>query len=155
MPTQQDALASSIVTRPLLVAIALLSACGGSGASLQRENDALRARIVVLEAQVDTLRRQVRAVSHRAQPVPETIELPRRAEDRNDLTVTLAPDGTAYVNGNQVDDTELGRIAREAAPDTRAVISADRGAPHMRVVQVMDVLRDNGIQRFALAANPI
>lgn len=139
--------------RSIYAPLMLLLACAGNDA-LQRENDALRARIVVLEAQNQALQRQVRAVRRATDEVPDTVQLPA-SESGSPLTITvaIAADGRAYVDGHRVDDAELAGIAREAEEDTRAVLAADRQVPYQRVVEIMDVLRNNGISNLALSVD--
>ncbi len=39
---------------------------------------------------------------------------------------------------------------REAGPETRAIISADQSLPYGRVMHLIDVVKGQGIARFAL-----
>jgi biopolymer transport protein ExbD len=85
------------------------------------------------------------------------VELPRAAHGGEAtgtiLTVVLARDGTVYLDGVRRSDDELLARAREAVrtdQDTRAVISADRGALHGAVVHVIDLVKDAGVTRFAI-----
>ena len=66
----------------------------------------------------------------------------------------LVANGTVLVDGDAVSDASLATRARAAGPDTRAVIAADRGVPYQRVVQIMDILRNNGIEDLVLAVQP-
>lgn len=85
------------------------------------------------------------------------VELPRAAHGGEAtgtiLTVVLAKDGAMYLDGVRRNDAELLARAREAVradAETRAVISADKGALHGAVVHVIDLVKDAGVTRFAI-----
>lgn len=71
--------------------------------------------------------------------------------------IVIDRNGAFSVNGRRVAGPEaLTRIARKAhasAPDTRAIIAADRGAPYGSVVGAMDRLKMAGITNFAFAVS--
>jgi biopolymer transport protein ExbD len=85
------------------------------------------------------------------------IDLPRAAHGGEatgtTLAVVLTRDGAIYVDGVRRTDAELAEQTREAVRrdrDTRVIISADRAALHGAVVRVIDVLKGEGIARFAI-----
>jgi biopolymer transport protein ExbD len=85
------------------------------------------------------------------------VELPRAAHGGEAtgtlLTVVLARDGAVYLDGVRRTDEELvarARAAVEGDAETRAVISADKGALHGAVVHVIDLVKDAGVTRFAI-----
>jgi biopolymer transport protein ExbD len=85
------------------------------------------------------------------------VELPRAAHGGEAtgtlLTVVLARDGAVYLDGVRRTDEELvarARAAVESDAETRAVISADKGALHGAVVHVIDLVKDAGVTRFAI-----
>jgi biopolymer transport protein ExbD len=85
------------------------------------------------------------------------VELPRAAHGGEAtgtiLSVILTRDGAVYLDGVRRSDDELVARAREAVrgdADTRAVISADKGALHGAVVHVIDLVKDAGVTRFAI-----
>ncbi|MBM4244410.1 MAG: biopolymer transporter ExbD [Deltaproteobacteria bacterium] len=90
------------------------------------------------------------------QEVP--IELPlatnsRGAEDASQLTVALAADGRALLDGIEVPPGEI--VARLSAiyaarPDKTIFLEADRNLPHGRVVDLMDDCRAAGIERIGV-----
>jgi biopolymer transport protein ExbD len=90
------------------------------------------------------------------QEVP--IELPlaansRGAEDPAQLTVSLAADGRALLDGVEVPPGEI--AARLSAiyatrPDKTIFLEADRNLPHGRVVDLMDDCRAAGIERIGV-----
>jgi biopolymer transport protein ExbD len=92
--------------------------------------------------------------------VKEAIEvnLPRAANAGqstvdNTLAITLSKAGVIYVDGVQRSEDDLKVLARGAAArdsNTRALVSADRDALHGSVVHVIDLMRAEGVSRFAI-----
>jgi biopolymer transport protein TolR len=91
--------------------------------------------------------------------VRETMEvdLPRAANAgatvQGLINVVLDRQGTLYVDGIPTD--EAGLRARVAAgvkqdPDTRAIISADQSLPYGRVMHLIDLVKGEGVAKFAL-----
>ncbi|HVP69159.1 MAG TPA: biopolymer transporter ExbD [Anaeromyxobacteraceae bacterium] len=69
------------------------------------------------------------------------------------LAITLTKEGGIYVDGVRRSEEELKAMARAAAlrdSDTRALISADRDALHGSVVHVIDLVKGEGLSRFAI-----
>jgi biopolymer transport protein ExbD len=91
--------------------------------------------------------------------VRETMEvdLPRAANGGETvqglLNVVLDRGGTLYVDGEVMDEARLAtRVAAavQQDPETRAIISADQALPYGRVMHLLDVVKGQGISRFAL-----
>jgi len=91
--------------------------------------------------------------------VRETMEvdLPRAANAgatvQGLINVVLDRQGTLDVDGTPTD--EAGLRARVAAgvkqdPDTRAIISADQSLPYGRVMHLIDVVKGEGVAKFAM-----
>jgi len=85
------------------------------------------------------------------------VDLPRAANAGESTGVTLAiiltKDGDIYVDGKKRDETGLRDAAREALAkdkDTRAIISADKNALHGSVVRVLDLIKGEGVSKFAI-----
>jgi biopolymer transport protein ExbD len=85
------------------------------------------------------------------------VDLPRAAHAGEavgtTLAVVLTRDGTIYLDGVRRTEAELAARSREAVAkdrDTRAIISADRAAQHGAVVRVIDVVKGEGVSRFAI-----
>jgi biopolymer transport protein TolR len=85
------------------------------------------------------------------------IELPKAAAGGETTARTLAlvvtKDGKAFLDGQEV--TEAALVEKIASsPDKRedmqAIIGADKGAMHGDVVHYLDVLREQGITKFAI-----
>ncbi len=74
------------------------------------------------------------------------------------LSVIVPPSGAVLVNGTPApDDAGFLARAREALSrdaDVRAVINADGGTAHRRVIHALDLLRQAGIARIAFGTVP-
>jgi biopolymer transport protein TolR len=69
------------------------------------------------------------------------------------LTVSLTKAGALYVDGVLCSEAELRQKlarARRTDPELRAVLAADGAVPHRRVVGVIDLLRQEHVDRFAI-----
>jgi biopolymer transport protein ExbD len=69
------------------------------------------------------------------------------------LTVSLTKAGALYVDGVPCSEVELRqklKSARRADPELRAVIAADGAVQHRRVIGVIDLLRQEHVDRFAI-----
>lgn len=69
------------------------------------------------------------------------------------LTVSLTKAGLLYVDGVAANEGELRQKlaqARRRDPELRAVIAADGAVPHRRVIGVIDLLRQEHVERFAI-----
>ncbi len=87
------------------------------------------------------------------------VDLPRSSaqtilSEKKDIHVWISSDGATFVNEQPVDRAELRKRLRAAAradATTLVVIKADKGVSHGQVVGVMDVARDEGLSRLAIA----
>jgi biopolymer transport protein ExbD len=69
------------------------------------------------------------------------------------LTVSLTKTGALYVDGVPYSEQQLREKlqgARRADPELRAVIAADGAVPHRRVIGIIDLLRQEHVERFAI-----
>jgi len=91
--------------------------------------------------------------------VKETVEvdLPKAAHGGETVqglvNVVLDKQGQLYFDGAPVTEGELQRLAAEQLKkdaNTRAIISADQSLPYGRVMHLIDVVKGQGIARFAL-----
>jgi biopolymer transport protein ExbD len=88
------------------------------------------------------------------------VDLPKTATgEATSLTLAITVDasGRTYLDADPVEQTELRgriRLAKQRDPETRAVIAADGATPHRNVVSVIDLLRLEGISRFAINVQP-
>jgi biopolymer transport protein TolR len=85
------------------------------------------------------------------------VDLPRAANAGEStgttLAVMLTKDGDIYLDGRKSDETGLRNAARDAAAkdkDTRVIISADKNSLHGAVVHVLDLIKGEGIAKFAI-----
>jgi biopolymer transport protein TolR len=86
------------------------------------------------------------------------VELPKAASGGSHVETTLnlvySKDGKLMVNGQIVPSlAAAGAIVQKAAradPKTQAVIAADKGVAYGRVVELIDLVKANGIATFAL-----
>jgi biopolymer transport protein ExbD len=86
------------------------------------------------------------------------VELPRAASAGSKVASTLnlvcTRQGALLIDGQPVASEEAAerRVRQQASadPKTQAVIAADRGVPYGRVVELIDLVKRNGISTFAL-----
>jgi biopolymer transport protein ExbD len=69
------------------------------------------------------------------------------------LTVSLTKTGSLYVDGVPCSEAQLREKlvgARRADPELRAVIAADGAVAHRQVIRVIDLLRQEHVDHFAI-----
>ncbi len=89
------------------------------------------------------------------------IQLPRaRAvvpQDKEDTVIEIAADERLALNGKEVTidelDDKLSEIGRKN-PDQIVVIKADHMVNYGRVIKVMGICKDNGLEKLGMAALP-
>ncbi len=82
---------------------------------------------------------------------------PQEREEQKTLYVSITPDNTLYLDGEETTEGRLrGQIreASEAAEEVRAVIQADGAVQHRQVVRVIDLLRQEDVFKFAINVRP-
>jgi biopolymer transport protein ExbD len=91
-----------------------------------------------------------------------SVDLPKAASGgtiQEVLSVVLTADGKTQVNGTVVAGDEALAAATRASyakdREVRAVIKADGTVPHARVMQVLDLLRLNGVAKVAFGVVPV
>jgi biopolymer transport protein TolR len=89
------------------------------------------------------------------------VELPKAATatETTDLTlsIVLDRDNGLYLNGNPSSEAEIAKACQttvEKNPNAQAIIAADEGARHGRVVRLIDLIRINGLTKFAINVKP-
>jgi len=88
------------------------------------------------------------------------VDLPQAATGESvarTLAISLDRAGGLYLDGSAVSEADLhARVAavKRARPDVRAVIAADGSVPHRRVIQLIDLLRQEHVTEFALDVRP-
>jgi biopolymer transport protein ExbD len=85
------------------------------------------------------------------------VELPKAASgaETTDLTLSLVldRDNKLYLNGLPASEEDIAKACQEAVsknPDVQAIIAADDGVRHGRVVRLIDLIRINGLTKFAI-----
>ncbi len=85
------------------------------------------------------------------------VDLPRAASGQAELKTTLTfvvkVDGSYQLDGNPIAIEQIATRVRDEKrkdPEVRAVIAADKGVEYGRVVELIDTVKLNGIEKFAL-----
>ena len=85
------------------------------------------------------------------------VNLPRAAHGGETLGTTLMlviqPNGAVFADGVPMDDAQLREKVREVhakEPDAKAIIAADKEARYDYVIHVIDLVKGEGIVKFAL-----
>jgi biopolymer transport protein ExbD len=85
------------------------------------------------------------------------VSLPRAAHGGENVGTTLMlvvhPDGTVYVDGAVMDDPALREYVRnvkDKEPEAKAIIAADKQARYDSVIHVIDLVKGEGVTKFAL-----
>jgi biopolymer transport protein ExbD len=96
-------------------------------------------------------------VRHQALPV----DLPKAASGeqvQEVFSVVLPADGGIVIDGQRLQDDDAvlarGRSAVRTNREVRAVIQADGGVPHRRVMHVLDLLRQAGVSKIGFGVSP-
>ncbi|RMF86180.1 MAG: biopolymer transporter ExbD [Nitrospinota bacterium] len=78
--------------------------------------------------------------------------------EKKEWRVIITRDNRLFFNDRQITLAELGRAFQEVREQTEEeqtlVIKADKDVPHGRVVEVMDLAKQAGINRLAIATTP-
>jgi biopolymer transport protein ExbD len=85
------------------------------------------------------------------------VELPKAASGgeaiESTLNIVVTKQSEILLDGNPIDEPQLiatVRSQKEKNPQLQAVISADKGVPYGAVVNVIDLVKLNGVKTFAL-----
>ena len=89
------------------------------------------------------------------------VDLPKAATGEGTeptmLALTLTEDGKIYLNGEPTTRPALIEYLPEVAKSddqAQALIAADKSVPHGKVIEMIDLVRQMGIYRFALNIDP-
>ncbi|SRR6266849_490038 len=91
--------------------------------------------------------------------VRETMEvdLPRAANAGETvqglISVVMDKEGRIFLDGSEVGEAELVRKVKEAVstqPQTRAIVSADQSVSYGRLIHLIDTMKGQGVNQFAL-----
>jgi biopolymer transport protein ExbD len=78
--------------------------------------------------------------------------------EESSLGLTLAADGSLYLNGEQVSELRLREVIRsekERKVDVVCLIAADKTVMHGEVVGLIDLVKQEGVARFAINIEPV
>ncbi len=83
------------------------------------------------------------------------VELPKAASGEpvanTVLSLVLTREGEMFLNGEATDEAQLTQFLRsEDAAELEAVIAADKDVPHGRVVGLIDLVKREGVVKFAI-----
>ena len=85
------------------------------------------------------------------------VDLPTAAKTSDVVETTLSividRNGSMYMNGNPANETTIAQACQAAAktnPNAQAIIAADNDVKHGSVIKVIDLVRTNGLARFAI-----
>ena len=85
------------------------------------------------------------------------VDLPKAASAGETLDTTLAividREGRLYLNGRPTPDELIAQACKQASEkdgNAQAIIAADQNVKHGDVVRVIDLVRSNGLTRFAI-----
>lgn len=80
-----------------------------------------------------------------------------KGESVTGITITLTEAGELFVNDQAVNRTELVSVLKKELPKTtkqEVVLNADKGLILEEIVKVMDLAREGGAQKLAIATRP-
>lgn len=95
--------------------------------------------------------------------VKESIEvdLPKAATGGETLDTTLSlvvdAQGALFLNGEPTTEAAIAercQAAAKADENAQAIIAADKATPHGKVVRLIDLIRQNGVLKFAINIDP-
>ncbi|MEE2756096.1 MAG: biopolymer transporter ExbD [Myxococcota bacterium] len=89
------------------------------------------------------------------------VDLPKAATGGDVLDTTLSivvsKGGSLFLNGEPSTEQEIAarcQLVSKADPKAQAIIAADKATIHGNVVKVIDLIRKNGVKKFAINVEP-
>ena len=89
------------------------------------------------------------------------VELPNAVTGETTESTTVAftvdAEGNVYLNGEAADETSLRAslpVLVKESEDIQAIIAADKSVSHGKVIWLIDLIRQLGIEKFALNIDP-
>lgn len=86
------------------------------------------------------------------------VNLPKAAHAestvQSQLSLVISREGNVFLNNQRATDDDIRRFVqseRQTKNDLQAVIAADAVVPHGRVVKLIDLLKGEGVLKFALS----
>lgn len=93
-----------------------------------------------------------------SQAVPMTLPQASTGEsvEATPLTIAVNADGSLFLDGRKISEVALKSAIKQRAIDkgVSALIAADGAVPHRSVIRVIDLLRAEGVTRFAMNVAP-
>lgn len=74
------------------------------------------------------------------------------------LSISVTYTGDIFFNGKLISNKDLSFVARkffEEQPSTQAVISADKSVSHGRVMEIVSMIKESGIQNFIFSTTTL
>lgn len=85
------------------------------------------------------------------------VDLPKAAsgesEVQSTLTFKVSKEGDYFLDGNEATLEQIAATVRsrlDADPESRAIIAADKHVEYGRVIDLIDTIKQNGLEKFAL-----
>ena len=85
------------------------------------------------------------------------VDLPTAAKTsdvvKTTLSIVLDEAGALYLNGEPTNEARIAEACKAAAavsPNAQAIIAADNDVRHGNVIRLIDIVRNNGLARFAI-----
>lgn len=85
------------------------------------------------------------------------VDLPKAASGQNEVQTTAAlqvtAEGTFKLNGEAKSLDEIGawiKVEHAKNPELRAIIAADKRVEYEKVIELIDTVKVNGVEKFAL-----
>jgi biopolymer transport protein ExbD len=92
-----------------------------------------------------------------SQALPMDLPTAKTGESQStSLAISVSASGDLFLDGAPVSSEQLRALVRkESGPgEVNALIAADGGAPHKFVVRVIDMIRAEGVTKFAINVAP-
>lgn len=140
---------------PVLALLSLVVGCQDDDSG-ERER-ALQLRVHELEARnadLEARNAALDALVHQEVTIPIAPGEPSDSTPTVPLNVMIDREGTLFLDGEPSDEAGIAARARELGATARCVIASADDAPHARVAAVLNLVRDNGVTRFAINVRP-
>ena len=89
------------------------------------------------------------------------VDLPKAATGGDAMDTTLSividPAGALFLNGEPSSEDAIAAKCKAVSAtdkDAQAIIAADKTTPHGKVVRIIDLVRQNGVMKFAINIEP-
>ncbi len=89
------------------------------------------------------------------------VELPKAAESsevvETTLSVVVDRNGSLYLNGKPTNEKTIADLCKATSvknPNAQVIIAADNRVEYGNVIKVIDLVRSNGLERFAINVKP-